>query len=354
MQFPAYAFKMQQIGVNDYLRPGDPIEIGLGYNEEMVREFTGYVAEVKAGVPVEITCQDEMYLLKRRPVKCSYGSVTVRQLLHDICPAGTRLNAINADLGHFRAVNVTVAKVLEKLKEQYGFVSYYRNGILYCGRVYHEPRTRQPAMFQFEWHILDNQLSYRSTEHLKFIVKATNHGPKDKKMEVTVGDLNDPAAEQRTLQYYGLRSEAQLRAYAKADLVRLKKTGYEGSFTTYGLVYSVDRDTNAIITSDDRVTTGTAHYNDDDDILIGGVHYSVVELRDNEDKVEAVTPFKLVTNDEGTSFGSVQHGQVVRLVSTEYPERNGDFFVDSVKKSFSSSGYRQEITVGSAASLKGL
>jgi len=349
-----HLFQMQEQGINDWLRPGDPIEIGLGYDTILVREFIGYIAEIKAGIPVEIVCQDEMYLLKRRPVNRSYPSVTVRQLLHDICPAGTRINAVEADLGHFKAANATVAKVLEKLREQYGFVSYIRNSILYCGRVYREPRTRRPAMFQFEQHVLDNQLTFRTADNLKFIVKATSHGPKGKKIEVTVGDLNDPAAEQRTLQYYGLSSEAQLRAYAQADLVKLKKAGYEGHFTTYGLVFVADRATNTIIASNDSVTTGTVHYNDHDDILIGGVHYSVVELRDNEDKVEAVIPFRIVTNDEDTTFGSVQHGQIVRLVSTQYPERNGDFFVDAVKKTFSSGGYRQEITVGSAASLRGL
>ena len=46
---------------------------------------------------------------------------------------------------------------------------------------------------------------------------------------------------------------------------------------------------------------------------------------------------------------SIQHGQRVKITSTLYQDRQGIYYVDSVKKTFDqSSGYRQEITLGQA------
>lgn len=49
-----------------------------------------------------------------------------------------------------------------------------------------------------------------------------------------------------------------------------------------------------------------------------------------------------------TAFGtpSVQHGMKCHITSTLYPERQGVYYIESVVKTFNSSGYRQEITLG--------
>ena len=44
---------------------------------------------------------------------------------------------------------------------------------------------------------------------------------------------------------------------------------------------------------------------------------------------------------------SVQHGQKVKLTSSLYEDRQGTYYIDSVKKTFrKDSGYRQEIGLG--------
>lgn len=49
-----------------------------------------------------------------------------------------------------------------------------------------------------------------------------------------------------------------------------------------------------------------------------------------------------------TAFGtpSVQHGMKCKITSSLYPEREGTYYIESVAKTFNSSGYRQEITLG--------
>jgi hypothetical protein len=287
-----WLFKENRLAIKDWLRRGDPITIELGYNRELVTEFAGYVTDVKPGVPVTLSCEDEMYRLKRYPVKCSYGGVRLPALLKAICPPGTKVDALDTDLGHFKASNTTVAKVLEKLKEMYGFVSYFRGGVLYCGKVYRQGNTASiKTAFNFQrpgpGAVLGDSLEYRTADDLKVIVQATSHQLKGKDLKVTVGDTTALDAEPRTLNYFNLASEADLRAAALRDVQKLKVEGYKGSFTTYG------------------------------------------------------TP-------------SVQHGEIASLSNVEYPERDGDFFIDATAKTFEQGGYRQEITLGSAASLYGL
>ncbi|SHJ76155.1 hypothetical protein SAMN02745146_0100 [Hymenobacter daecheongensis DSM 21074] len=292
VQLPGrWLFKERDLAIKEWLRRGDPIEIWLGYNRQLEREFTGYVTDVKPGIPVTISCEDEMYRLKRHPVKFSSGGVRLPALLRAICPAGTRIDALDTDLGHFKASNVTVAKVLEKLKEQYGFVSYFRDGVLYCGKVYRQGTAAPKTNFSFQrtglTAVLDDRLEYRTNDDLHVIVKATSHQLHGRNLVVSVGDTTALDAEERTLNYFNLKSEADLRATATRDVQKLKVEGYKGSFTTYGLP-------------------------------------------------------------------SVRHGELVALRSNEYPERDGDFFIDATSKTFEAGGYRQEITLGSASTLYGL
>ena len=292
VQLPSrWLFQANAIAIKDWLRVGDPIVIALGYNKTLVQEFAGYVSDVKPGIPVTLTCEDEMYHLKRYPVKCSYAAVSLRKLLHDICPKGLVIEAPDVPVGTFKATNTTVAKVLEKLKSDYGFVAYFRGSKLYCGEVYHQAKPDAPIHFNFQrggpGAVLQDELEYADASSLKVIVQATSHEAKGKDLKVTVGDTTALEAEQRTLNYFQLGSEAALKAAALRDINRLKVEGYKGSFTTYG------------------------------------------------------TP-------------SVRHGQVARLDNSQHPERNGDFFIDATEKTFDSSGYRQKITLGSRSALTGL
>lgn len=286
-----WLFQQQQVAIKEWLRRGDPVTIELGYDQTYHQEFRGYVTDIKPGIPITISCEDEMYRLKRYPVKCSYPAVRLPQLLRDICPKDISIDALDTDLGSFLAANVTVAKVLEKLKEMYGFVSYFREGTLYCGKVYSDGKAARKSAFSFQRNglggVLSDQLEYRDKADLHVLVEATSHQLKGKNLKVTVGDTSELDAEKRTLQYFNLSSEADLRARAQRDVDKLKVTGYKGSFTTYG------------------------------------------------------SP-------------SVRHGELVSLASSEYPERNGDFFIDATSKTFDAGGYRQEITLGSASTLNGL
>ena len=77
---------------------------------------------------------------------------------------------------------------------------------------------------------------------------------------------------------------------------------------------------------------------------------SVTTLNDLQAEVRRIYDLYKKEGFDGsfTTFGtpSVQHGQKVKLTSSLYPDREGIYYSDSIKKKFSRDGYRQEIELG--------
>jgi len=269
-----FLFKEQGISIRDYIRKGDPVSLSIGYGNDRQEAFSGFVADVSGSVPTVITCEDALYRLKRTPVNILLPSAGLSSLLDAIVPSDIPVEALDVQMGSFKANKTTVAKVLDKIKSKYGLVSYIKNGVLYCGKVH--VNTGEPAgIFHFEKNIQDNRLSYRTEEEHPIKVTAISNKLDGSKIQTTIGDED---GEERTLNYFNIESKEELRKLAEADYEKLAISGYTGSYTAYG---------------------------------------------------------------EPT----VMQSDAVTIISTDYPERNGDYFVDAVKTIFNR-GFSQEITLG--------
>ena len=77
---------------------------------------------------------------------------------------------------------------------------------------------------------------------------------------------------------------------------------------------------------------------------------SVTTLNDLQAEVRRIYDLYKKEGFDGsfTTFGtpSVQHGQKVKITSSLYNDREGVYYIDSIKKKFSRDGYRQEIELG--------
>jgi len=255
------------------IKRGDSISIRLGYDETLNDEFSGYVTGVDAGAPVKIRCEDEMWKLKQQAVNVSYKHTRLPDLISAIAP-GYESDVMDIALGQVRFEKTTVAKVLQKLKDDYSLYSYFQRGKLVVGKVYSDGGSE--VEYGFESNIISDSLEYRHADELKLKVTATSVDTKGNKLEVTVGD--DDGEESR-LSYYNIKDEATLKQLAEGDLARLKVDGYAGDFTGFGVPVT-------------------------------------------------------------------RHGDIVKLVSNEYPERAGRYYVDAVGVSFGTSGFRRKVTLG--------
>lgn len=218
-------------GANALFKRGDQVKIELGYYPNLVTRFEGYISYVNGSLPVEIECEDKMFLLKQTTVsKYAVASTSLKDLLTAVLPSNIEFNALDVQLGSFRISNVTVSKILDTLKSDYGFYSYFVNGILHVG-LPSDASDTVTEEFLFEKTIIDDsELKYQLKEEMFIKVVAISMQSDNSKKEVSVGDSD---GSQRTFYTYNATDSA-LNEFANLKLNEIKYTGYTGSFLTFG------------------------------------------------------------------------------------------------------------------------
>lgn len=233
--------------LDEIVRVGDPVTVKLSVNDNENTEFSGYVREVDASIPVRIYCEDEMWKLKRVPVKSkSWAQAEIGDVLAHVIPAEYTVKlfggkSTSVTIGKYQVNNMSAAQVLANLRE-YGVFSYFRDGILYVGFAYD---------YEFDTHILHfqrnlkkNDLKFRMAGDYKIQVKAIANLPTGQKTIVMYPDATDglstDGSELRTLNFGELSPDLitrqkLLRQYAEAEIKRFNVDGYRGTVTTFGV-----------------------------------------------------------------------------------------------------------------------
>jgi len=262
-------------GVREVFRNGDPIQIWFGYDaeENMVKEFDGYITQVSADIPIEIKCEDKMFMLKKHSVNYAMKSTKLQDLISAIVPAGTKTDVADLQISKERFPNTTAAKVLEKLQEA-KIYSYYKDDTLVVGKIYSDDEEA-PVVFRFGQNVVDNNLQYLRKEDVLILIKATSTLPKGKKLTAEFGD---EGGTQQNLSYYNITSKDALVVLCKADYGKFKIDGYKGDLNVFG------------------------------------------------------TP-------------SVRHGMKAKVLSEDYPDRDGTYWIKRTTKTYNTGGIRQKLNL---------
>jgi hypothetical protein len=221
-------------GANAIMRRGDKIKIIAAYfpNETVI--FTGYISKINNNVPVEILCEDEMFLLKQAiSPNLSFKSVDLNTFIGKML---TNINVpykvdLTAQLGKIKREETSVGKVLQTLRDEYGLFSFFVNGVLRVGLPFYKDEAMK-AVFLFELMVKDGMnLTYLKKDDVKVLVKGilVNNGVFEKPViypkGATEGDI-------RTEFQYG-GTKADLDAKCNSFLEQANYTGYYGSFKTF-------------------------------------------------------------------------------------------------------------------------
>lgn len=218
--------------ITDFIKRKQKVTVRLGYDDKNETVFVGYVRDIGVKFPVEIICEDSMYLLKTGEVTLYNKSIDLEGLLKEIIPSGIEYVVTgNRQLGEFRISQVTPAKVLDYLKEKYYVFSFFVGEVLHVGLRY-VPEVKPVHKMRFDRNIIieNSDLSYRFREDVKIQIKAVIIGTDNKRQELREGD---PDGEVRTLHYYNTPL-SDVKELLKAEIDRLKYTGYRGNFETFG------------------------------------------------------------------------------------------------------------------------
>ena len=218
-------------GANAIMRRGDKIKIIAAYfpNETVI--FEGYISKINNNVPIELQCEDAMFLLKQAiaPNLVFPKSVNLRTLVAKMLTnTNIPFKAINAELGQIRLQGASVGKVLQVLRDQYGLYSYFVNGILRVGLAFY-PADAKEAVFLFELMDKDGMnLTYLKKDDVKVQIKGiliTNNA-REKYI------YGDPTGGNHTVFQYG-GTKADLDLKCNSFLEQANYTGYYGSFKTF-------------------------------------------------------------------------------------------------------------------------
>lgn len=217
------------------IKRGDKITVWLGYDDNLQLAFTGYVLRKGFKAPIEVFCEDEMFMLKQTPcVKKSYTNVDIQTLLKDQnLPYEIKVLG-EQNVGQYRSNFDTVAELLAHLKEN-NIRTFFRledgKPVLYCGVLFDHGKEMRQVFSTGVNIISDDSLDEQKAEDMKIKLKVVSLQPDNKKkIKVEVGDAD---GENRTVHCYG-KTEAEAKAWGEQELERLKRDGLTGSFQTFG------------------------------------------------------------------------------------------------------------------------
>ena len=218
-------------GIDAIMRRGDKIKIIAAYHPNETVIFTGYIAKINNNVPIELLCEDEMFLLKQAiSPNLSYKSVDLNTFIGKML---TNINVpykvdLTAQLGQIRLQEVSIGKVLQTLRDQYGLFSFFVNGVLRVGLPFYKDEAMK-AVFLFEKMIKEGMsLTYLKKDDVKVQIKGILI-INNQREEFIYGD---PSGDIRTVFQLG-GTKADLDLKCNSFLEQANYTGYYGSFKTF-------------------------------------------------------------------------------------------------------------------------
>lgn len=223
------------------VKRGDPVEIELGYNGKLFKEFSGYVKRVNYKQPLEIECEDAVFLLREKKIKKTYvksAKATLAGVLTDIVQGagikidtgGVEVTIENLILAAKNGDEIPCEEALNYMLEVYGLVGYFgTDQTLFVGLRYGQ--RKDAVKYKLGWNtIKDDELKYYKAEDLKFKVKAVYYTALGKKETVEVGDGEGSV---RTIFLTGVKDQGAIKKLAENELSKWKYDGFAGKITAF-------------------------------------------------------------------------------------------------------------------------
>jgi len=245
------------VGADAIFKRGDKVKIEMGFYPNLVTRFVGYISHVSSSLPIEIKCENKMWLMKQFAViypqaathnyttkqKGSYfasaNSITLKQLMDIIIsfqPATQekiqyKLIDDNMNIGKWLINNITASKVLDVLKDRYGLYSYFKDdGILYVGFPNDASETNIQE-FPFEQVVIDSdKLTWENADDARIKIHGVSMLSDNTKLEYDAGDEGGDTITKICVN----QNMEGLKKFVGEMLKGFKYTGYRGQLKTFG------------------------------------------------------------------------------------------------------------------------
>lgn len=217
----------EEFKISEWFKEGDPVEIWLGYDGKLYLEFSGYIKKIAIGIPLVISCENEMYKLKRTSLSVSMKSATLKQLLKHIAP-GYEVVCDDVQLGAVRFSKMAASEIMEELQKQGIYCWFEGKEINAFGTSKSEV---DPVEILLE-RTASESLKQREIEKTLVIMSLIRK--KGKKLRVEAGDKQ--AGKRITREISGIdMSEAEMKREAQRLYEMSQRPGLDGDITLFGV-----------------------------------------------------------------------------------------------------------------------
>ena len=232
-------FKVRQNGEQKFteeaIKVGDKVTITLGYEGKYSGvEFTGFVKKISPKIPLEIHCEDALWILRRKNITRSWEKTTMKEILTEVVkdtPVQLADNIPSVNLDKWIIKNANGAQVLESLKKDLLMTAFINDdGKLYCG-LQQLTNINQTVVYDLNYNLVENNLEFKSKEDRRIKVEFEYINPKkNKRTIVEAGDLD---GEKRTLKTSVVSDLVTLQKMADSEVEKLKYDGFEGDVVSF-------------------------------------------------------------------------------------------------------------------------
>ena len=236
-------FKIKQNGEEKYaetaIKVGDKVKITLSYEGKYSAvEFEGYVKKINPKIPLEVHCEDAIWLLRRKSISNSWDNCTMKEILQEVVK-GTSVqlasNIPSVKLDKWIIRNANGAQVLESLKKELLMTVFINDeGKLYCG-LEQLTNVGQTVVYDLNYNLVENNLEFKTQDDRKIKIKYTYQDKENKKQSIEVGD---PDGEQKTFHTSVISDLKKLEEMAKHEIQKLKYDGFDGDITSFLIPFS--------------------------------------------------------------------------------------------------------------------
>lgn len=232
-------FKVKENNQEKYteeaIKVGDEVKVTLGYeNKYSGVEFVGYVKKIKPTIPLQIECEDKIWLLRRKNITKAWNEgTTLKEVLQEVVkdtPVQLVDTIIDVPLDKYIIKNANGAQVLQAIKKDMSLSVFINDDDkLYVG-LQQLDNIGQEVIYDLNYNLVENNLEYKTKDERHIKVRYTYIGKNNERKEVEVGDAD---GELRTFHTSVISDEAKLKELATSEIERLKYDGFDGDVTSF-------------------------------------------------------------------------------------------------------------------------
>ncbi|MDR2652189.1 MAG: hypothetical protein LBC68_07740 [Prevotellaceae bacterium] len=230
------------IQIEDKIKVGDRVEIQLGYDDNPVTEFTGYLNGIGTDdASIRLDCEDALFVFRKSLKDKEYKSISLKNLLAAVVDevnkqSGTAYT-VKCDYDFtwekFTFFKTTAFDVLKKVQDETKANIYFKDEALHIHPPYSEITNDKAVIFDFARNVEKSDLKYVRARDKKVEVEVTFTLPNGDTKSQKYGQPGGTTIKKIS----GSKNTEDIKRVAESEYNLWVYDGYEGSFTGWLIPY---------------------------------------------------------------------------------------------------------------------